>query len=145
MSFSWACVAEFYIPAGRLAALQKVEEPWLTDLEDIVEDGFLTDTIYEGNTLRYRSVFGKSDYRDKLEVLEELLATVREHGGQGTLCVVGFDDGPDSGEIFELGEGGVTRSQLLTKEAVDEVRARADYQALSTRYAQAFDEEDAGR
>lgn len=139
MSYSWACVGEFEIPAERLGALQDAEKPWITELDDVREDAALTDTIYDGTTMRYRSVFEKSSYADKVDVIEELLEIIIAHGGHGALHLVGFDDGgPDEGETFLVKDGATTRADIATPAEVEAVRARPDYLAMRERFFEAF-------
>ena len=84
MSYSWAFLGDFEIPPSRLRALKRAQAPWLTTLDSIREEAALSDWIYDGNHYSYRSLFDASDYQDKLEVIEGLLAAVVAHGGEGT-------------------------------------------------------------
>ncbi|MCX5745221.1 MAG: hypothetical protein NT062_22280 [Proteobacteria bacterium] len=126
------------IPEPRLASLQAAEPPYVTSLASIREDGGLTDWIYTDTQLHYRSMFEKSMYDDKLEIVEELCATILAHDGRGRAVMVGFDDGPDEGELFELAASGITHTAFDSPAIAEEIRAGVGYVALRARVTAAF-------
>jgi hypothetical protein len=143
MSYSWAFLADFEIPAENVASLQATEEPFVTDLDEIRECGGLTDWIYDGARLHYRSVFEKSNYADKLEVIEELFETVIAHGGRGRASLVGFDDGgPDAGTIFEIAGGEVTSRDFESAAEAAAIRDSEGYAGLRERFTAAFADDE---
>ena len=140
MSYSWAFFGDFKIPAARLESLKVAESPWLTTLESIRDDAALSDWIYDGTQFHYRSLFDKSDYQDKREIIDTLLAAVVAHGGEGTGTYIGFDDGgPDDGEIITIERGAVTHAPFSSAKEAAAIRAGRGYQALRARVAEAFE------
>ncbi len=139
MSFSWACIGEFTLPAERIEAMKENYVPYVTPLESIRDDGSLLDILYDGTRVEYRCVFEKSMYADTVEAIQDFMQTVIDHGGTGKATIVGFDDGgPDAGDVFEIEDGDIAESDFGSDETAEAVRATPAYAYIRERFASAF-------